>query len=293
MTTLHIWTFNINSIKNKVDIINNLLIKHDIDVLLVTETKIKHQDSTNIQFKNYHCLWNSNKTSYHHGIVFIYKKSLQIELLYNQLPEINHEYDITAMKNKNIIDFYLPKIDDEVKKAHYHEGRILVIKMKLNDIKSDDIIIVGTYVPNSGVDKTQKLKRLAYRTLCWDYDLYQLLIALEKEYKKVIWLGDLNVVIYNHDVLNTKCNFAGVTEEERLNINTFLNQHQWIDTWDVFNKDIIKCHLRATWGLKTRFPMRLDYILCTSALHDCVIKSIVDQQFEGSDHVPVGTMFKL
>ena len=134
---------------------------------------------------------------------------------------------------------------------------------------------------------------MAYRTLKWDYDLYQLLIKLEKEYEKVIWLGDLNVVIYDNDVLNTKCNIAGTTEEERHNINTFINDNKWIDTYHEMNKNIVKCNQRATWGVNARFPMRLDYVLCSNELKKCIVSSVVNQQFEGSDHVPMGTQFKL
>ncbi len=66
----------------------------------------------------------------------------------------------------------------------------------------------------------------------------------------------------------------------------------WVDTWDIKN-DVKKCQDRATWGVHTQFPLRLDYVICSQSLKDRIVDSQVDQSFEGSDHVPIGTRFNI
>jgi len=277
-TTLNIWTWNINCILNKIKLVNDLLLKHDIDILLITETKIQEE---NISFKNYTCLWNNNQLDNYHGIVFIYKSHFNISVLNNILP-FNSIFDISPSRNEDIIYQYLSYIDNDILECHYLEGRILVLKLEINDKL---IILVGTYVPNSGVNKNHPLKRLAYRTLSWDKDLYHYLTLLNHEYKNVIWLGDLNVVIHCHDTHDIKSNIAGTTMEERSNIKAFMVD--WIDTWDIKNK-IKNCVLRSTWVYK---PLRLDYVICSKNLKNNIISSLIDQTFFGSDHYPIGTQF--
>lgn len=73
---------------------------------------------------------------------------------------------------------------------------------KINYTKNNtDHIIVGTYVPNSGVTRGDPLKRLGYRVLCWDRDMFAYLVKLEEKYKNVIWFGDLNVARKDNDMI--------------------------------------------------------------------------------------------
>ncbi len=265
---LNIWTWNVNGIKNKINLVRQLLLKHNIDILFLTETKIQKKDEY-IIFENYKCIWNSNQNSYYHGVAFIYKSHLNIELINNILPHsINIEYKLS----QNIKE--IKNIELDIKKAHYTEGRILVIKC-------DNIILVGTYVPNAGIKGFQ---RLAYRTLVWDKDLYHYLTQLKAQYTNVIWLGDLNVAIKDND-FNRK-NIAGTTIEERENIKEFIID--WIDSWDLKN-NYTKCSQRSTYA----FPLRLDYVICSSSLKDNIISSQIDQDYKGSDHYPMGTIIKI
>ncbi len=247
--------------------------------MFITETKIKPVDEINIQFKNYNCYFNSNKTSYYHGVLFIVKSNLNVTVLNTTLPICNDNFTLTTTKNNVIINKYLNTIKMERQKAHLTEGRLLTIKV-------NDLVLVGTYCPNSGVNRQEPLKRLGYRILSWDLDLYHYINQLP--YHNIVWLGDLNVTILNHDVLY-KRNIAGTTEEEKCNINQFLTNH-WVDSFDLLNQEL-KCKQRATWGVNTKYPMRLDYILCSPNLKDKIINSIVDQEYLGSDHVPLGTQF--
>jgi exodeoxyribonuclease III len=284
---INIWTWNVNGIKNKTKLIQNLLLEHNIDILFVTETKIKPSIEATLHFDNYKCIWNSNKNTSFHGVCFIYKSILKLELIDNFLPNIINEYKANENgQNATIVNTYLDTINFDIKMAHNLEGRILTVKL-------NNLIIVGTYVPNSGVNKKEPLKRLAYRTKAWDKDVYNYLLDLELKYNNVIWVGDLNVVINDNDVINIKTNIAGTTKEERENIQNFINTNKWIDTWHDKNINVKSCKERATWGVNTSFPLRLDYILCSSYLKEYIISSKSDQKYEGSDHIPLGTIFNI
>lgn len=290
---LNVWTFNINSVRNKMDLVNKLLIKHDIDILFLTETKIQPKLESELKFHfAYNYFWNSNKNSYHHGVCFIYRKTLQIELLSDFLPTYDHEVDVKVKKeitkNTDIIDESRSTIPDLVTKINNTEGRILTIKCTFNE---KEIIIVGTYVPNSGSDKKQPFKRLAFRVLSWDLNLYKYLLELQNKYENVILTGDLNVTIFDNDLLNINANIPSTTFEERKNINDFLNKHDWIDAWHYSNLETTKCKNRATWAPWSKFPLRLDYVICSPSLKDNIVSSFNDQYFDGSDHIPVGAKF--
>lgn len=164
----------------------------------------------------------------------------------------------------------------------------------IENLNEESLILVGTYVPNSGTDRESPLKRLAYRTEYWDIDLYRYLKQLEEKYSHVIWLGDLNVCKADNDMTKSalkRANFAGVTPEERDNFNKFLDTNYWIDTWENCNpykKDIKE---RATYGVNSMCKLRLDYLVCSPSLAPAIRSSLIDQHFEGSDHVPMGTLF--
>ena len=286
---MKIYTWNVNSIRNKVENVQNLLEKYDIDILFLTETKIQEKHEKDIIFKNYKIIWNSNKNSYHHGVCFIYKENLNVEKMANTLP-VSHlivkgNLDRKGKNAKHFSNIDLKELQENVKKGHAAEGRILTIKY-------ENIILVGTYVPNSGCDRQNPLKRLAYRILCWDKDLYTYLQNLEKEYSNVIWLGDLNVAVLDNDIYNPKVNLAGTTAEERSNMKKFF-EGGWVDTWDRLNLNIIRVEDRCTYGVEGFCKLRLDYIICSPGLRQNLVSSESHQQFSGSDHCPVGTIFNL
>ena len=296
LNNLNIWTFNVNSIRKKMDRINELLNKHNIDILLVTETKIKiGLESEIIIPKGYNVIWNSNLKTFFHGVAFFYKEHITLTLLCKELPNLNKFKMVRKdlKNNKKVSDTPTTTLDADTQKAHNTEGRLLTVKCEIKDKSHNDLvfIIVGTYVPNSGCDRKEPLKRLAYRTLRWDKDLYHHLLQLEKEYSKVIWLGDLNVTRFDNDIYYPKINIAGTTEEERSNFNEFLNSSKWIDTWHVKNPDKVTIRQRCTYGEDMKCKLRLDYIICSPSLEQNIISSTIDHRFEGSDHVPIGTVF--
>lgn len=304
---MNIWTWNVNSIRSKIDEVNNLIKKYNIDVLVITETKIKpeHESMVSKQIDTeYLCIWNSNKNSYYHGVSFIYKKSINMEILSDVLPRLVSDVDqsLCCMKNKVKVNNCLTDMTgliNDMNKAQKTEGRIITVKCTLSQEKTDktdktngtEIVIVGTYVPNSGVTRGDSLRRLGYRVLVWDKDMYAYLLQLQQKYKNVIWIGDLNVARKSNDMNSNAPTCAGTTPEERINMNNFLQSSGWIDTWDHINHDIDDYHHRWTYGMGKGPKLRLDYIVCSPEMKNSIVSSKIDQQFGTSDHVPMGTIF--
>ena len=296
---MNIWTWNVNSIRNKIDKVNNLLNKHDIDILVLTETKIRqeHETMTSQQIDSkYGSIWSSNKTSYYHGIGIVYKKSLDISIISTYLPRVVQTTDVNlcSMKNKTKVSQGLcdtSNLIDTMRKAQQTEGRIITIKCKTKD--ENEVVIVGTYVPNSGVSRGDTLRRLGYRVLVWDKDMIEYLSQLRQKHNNVIWIGDLNVARKNNDMNKNAPTCAGTTPEERWNMEHFITNVGWIDTWDYVNPNITDYHHRWTYGLDRGRKLRLDYVICSPELKNCVVSSFIDHEFDGSDHVPTGTVFSI
>jgi len=116
---------------------------------------------------------------------------------------------------------------------------------------------------------------------------------LEQKYQRVIWTGDLNVARKDNDMNRNAHTCAGTTPEERINMDKFIQQSGWIDSWDYSNPDITDYNHRWTYGVDKRRKLRLDYVMCSPQMKDCIVSSSIDQDFLGSDHVPIGTIFKL
>ena len=307
---MKIWTYNINGLRNKTDIVKSLLEKHNIDILFLTETKIKpelepsiaqifslenknKEKETEKKEQKYNIIFNSNKRNSYHGVAFLYKAELNVKLVSNKLEyyEKTAEQKSVNLRSKNIKLILNTNKDDiavDIQRAYETEGRILTIKLENPD---KNLVIVGTYVPNSGVNREDPLKRLAFRTTMWDHDLSTYLLNLEKEHQNVIWLGDLNVARKDNDLRDVKANYAGTTLEERKNMNAFLEKSKWMDVWDVLNPTILIFKERCTYGVKGNCKLRLDYVICSSSLSTFCKVSELDQSFEGSDHVPMGATF--
>jgi len=269
-----------------------MLVKYDIDILFLTETKIKsiHEEELRKSLKEgYEVIFNSNQNSWFHGTAFVYKNNLSIEVLARELPKANRLRIYTKLKNHKIVYRTLPEdLDSDIAKAHFQEGRIISILCR----SVIPFVIVGTYVPNSGSDRKTPFKRLGYRTMHWDPDMYSYLRKLEKEYKYVMWIGDLNVTRFNNDMFRKGLNCAGTSEEERINFSKFLEKNKWCDTFHELNPNLYCIEDRCTFGVDCKFKLRLDYILTSPSLTPYILESKTEQRVTGSDHCPVSCVLK-
>lgn len=294
---ISITSWNINSIRNKVAFINDFLEKEKPDILFISETKITEKLETDVS-KNinseYSTIWNSNKSGYWHGTCFIYKKDKfdSVNVLSESIESYSTFYKLETdtVNSKKINTTLETDIDNDTEKAHKTEGRVLLCEFIIKET-NEKIVVLGTYSPNSGVNRDKPLKRLAYRILRWDYDVYKTLDELKTKYKNVFWVGDLNVAHKQNDMAY-KMNIAGTTFEERENFQSFLSTG-WIDTFDILNSDKTKIIDRCTYGYNIKCKLRLDYIVSTNEMKERVKSSNIIYGYEEvSDHLPICVIFK-
>ena len=287
---LNIWAFNINSWRKKINIINNILEQNNVDILFLTETKISpfHEKDITV-LEGYSIIFNSNINTYRHGTAFIYKTKLKLQVLEKHLPYIPQTRICRAdLKNYKIIKATQTyTLEKDIKTAHKEEGRIISVICEVNEKK---IVLVGTYVPNSGSDYKNPFKRLAYRTLYWDIDIYNYLKNLEKIYTNIIWLGDLNVARLDNDMYKKNLNMPSCSAEERTNFQNFLNNSKWSDTFHDLNPTLWNIEDRCTFGVDIKCKLRIDYILVSLNLKAYVKRAQVEQSVKGSDHCPVSCL---
>lgn len=169
-----------------------------------------------------------------------------------------------------------PPFDDD-------EGRIVALEY-------DDFILVGVYVPNSGmINKETKLpKRLHYRTQIWDKQFIDMCANLCRK-KEVIVTGDFNVAKEDIDVYQAGRNerHAGFTVEEKKHFHKLLNQ--FIDVWRSRNPNKVE-YTYFDYRSRARernAGWRIDYVLATKSIekkinHCKILKTII-----GSDHLPI------
>ena len=162
---------------------------------------------------------------------------------------------------------------------HDGEGRV-------GTAEFENFFLVNTYVPNSKGD----LSRLKYRKT-WDAHLLGYLKELEKT-KPVFLCGDLNVAHRDIDIANPKSNYnksPGYTQDEIDGIDNYINSGL-TDTFRHFYPDTVKYSwwsFRA--GARARnVGWRLDYFLASKGVMTHVKDAFILNDYEGSDHCPVG-----
>ncbi len=197
---------------------------------------------------------------------------------YNVYPNqaVKKGYSSTAILSKN-----KPlKVWNDLNNAnHDGEGRVQTAEF-------DEFYLVNVYVPNSKGD----LSRLPYRKT-WDADLLIYLKELEKQ-KPVFLCGDLNVAHHEIDIANAKSNYnksPGYTQDEIDGMDNY-QKAELIDTFRYFYPDTVKYSwwsFRA--GARARnVGWRLDYFLASKSLLPKVKDAFILNDYEGSDHCPVG-----
>lgn len=162
---------------------------------------------------------------------------------------------------------------------HNGEGRVVSAEFK-------NFFLVNVYVPNSKGD----LSRLPYRKT-WDAYLLGYLKELEKT-KPVFLCGDLNVAHQEIDLANPKSNYnksPGYTQTEIDGLDNYINAGL-VDTFRHFYPDTVKYSwwsFRA--GARARnVGWRLDYFLASKSMLPHVKEAFILNDYEGSDHCPVG-----
>tara|TARA_Y100000589_G_scaffold136859_1_gene130928 strand:- start:34942 stop:35703 length:762 start_codon:yes stop_codon:yes gene_type:complete len=166
---------------------------------------------------------------------------------------------------------------------HDKEGRVIAAEYK-------DYFLVTVYTPNSG----SELVRLDYRKK-WDQDFLHYVKNLEKT-KHVIICGDLNVAHQPIDLKNPKANYNKTAGYTQVEIDGFENllKAGFVDTFRHFYPDTVKY---SWWSYRfnsraKNIGWRIDYFLVSESLLPRVKDSFILNEYEGSDHCPVGIIIE-
>lgn len=254
-------TWNVNSLKSRMDIVTQWLSDNPIDFLLLQEIKGLDEDIFDI-FKNmgYKCYYNLQKT--YNGVAIITKHD----------SIVKH----TA----------LPNFDDE--QARYLE------------LEYNNFSIINVYVPNGNpVGDNHENEKYVYK-INWLNAFYNHLRNLSNNYKNFIIGGDFNIAPNDWDVydINQFKNDALVTNEIRqiyfkiINLGItnaldyeFGNTKHIFTWWDYRNFGFIKNH-----GAK------IDHILLSPLFADKLLSTQIDKKprhmDKPSDHTPVVCVFE-
>lgn len=323
---MRIVSWNVNGIKSAQISIRRYLLKEKPDVLCINElksTKNALQSIINTIMKGkigqkYDGVWNPCSTGAWHGTAILAKKHLHMELLSSKLKIKAKVGSTSKWLDKSTLKLSGRKIShirpdkrdvskEEIVKAHRKEGRILVVKLN----GDYPIILVATYVPNSGVMFKDPLRRLAYRVHHWDTDLFNYLLKFAEDYEgRVIWCGDLNVIHHEEDVafFKKRIGCAGVTHDERKSFDGFLQTTPFFDAWRYVHgyDEIAYSFYNAkypTAGQQSNINRnivndgwRLDYFIVHDSLKDCIVDTTIDIEDDSkyavdttrvSDHLPI------
>jgi len=195
--------------------------------------------------------------------------------LYLNPAEICYIHGTGILIRKELVDEY--QVQPVCLDGHPEEGRIQMITNKTN------FTIINVYVPNSGVDRKQPLRRLDYRLEQWDPDFQRFINNLKAMQGDVILGGDLNVAHRDYDVHDPRVlkGRAGFTDGERQNFSKMLDSG-FTDMWD---------HLYPDSRGNDRFTFntgwRLDYFLFNDNHKFCIDEMKILLDYCTSDHYPL------
>lgn len=173
------------------------------------------------------------------------------------------------------------------------EGRALVAEL-------DSCFVVNAYVPNSGAD----LKRLDARVDAWERAMRAYINNLQSGSggnlpgKPVVYCGDLNVAhedvdLWGRHAENAKS--AGFTPRERAAMSTLLTECDMIDTYRTLHGPNAQAFTYWSYRGGARAKnrgWRLDYVLASASLRRRVEDAYALPDVLGSDHCPVGAVFR-
>lgn len=176
------------------------------------------------------------------------------------------------------------------------EGRALVAEL-------DSCFVVNAYVPNSGAD----LKRLDARVDAWERAMRAYINKLQsgsgsssgdKPGKPVVYCGDLNVAhedvdLWGRHAENAKS--AGFTPRERAAMSTLLTECEMVDTYRTLHGPHAQAFTYWSYRGGARAKnrgWRLDYVLASASLRTRVKDAYALPDVLGSDHCPVGVVFR-
>jgi exodeoxyribonuclease III len=259
---MKLYSWNINGIraiwaKGK---LQDLIAKHDPDILCLQETKAE-QGQSPVDLPQYIEYWNNAVKKGYSGTA-IFTKIKPISVINDFSDSILEKYNFK----------------DEFGDTST-EGRVLTLEFKL-------FYVCNVYTPNS----KDSLKRLVLRENIWDPAFKEHVKELQLE-KPVLVCGDFNVAHQEIDLARPKENVGkhGFTDEERKGFGDLLKLGL-IDTFRTLHPDKKDAYTWWTHWAKARernIGWRIDYWLASEKLISQIKEAKIHPDVMGSDHCPV------
>lgn len=253
-------SWNVNSIRARIDNIKKYLKLSSPDVLLLQEIKTEEKNYP------YEDLKSLGYLSYVHG-----QKS------YN---------GVSILSKKKLSQISTNLNGDKIK-----QSRLISCKIKIAKINAE---IINVYIPNGNPIDTEKY---TYKVSWLDLFIKQVASKVKKN-EQLIIAGDFNIIPEEIDVHSPEKykNDALFNFEIRKKFRSLINLGLH-DVFRVFNKKegnyTFWDYQKGSWQKNN--GLRIDHFLVTSALIDSVKKVIIKKnirnQFKPSDHVPIECFF--
>ena len=272
-------TWNINSIRIRLELLKSVIENNKLDIILLQETKCQESDfpASAIQSMGMNYAYKGQKS--YNGVAILSKFPIDIEAT---------ELDL----------FNLQDVDTE---ARYVEG-VITIDGKI-------LRVASVYVPMGGSalqenETLEESERFKYKL-----NFYKRLQTRIKELKEatndfrdeyVIFAGDLNVAQEEIDLSHPKANDGGVGFHpmERQSLRDIRN----VGLEDIFRVKYPNTQQFTWWDYRTgafnrNVGWRLDYLLCSKNIIDNTSECYVDMQTRAkpktSDHAPSVIEFEI
>ena len=272
-------TWNINSIRIRIDLLKSVINQNQLDVILLQETKCQDFDfpTSSIQSIGMNYLYKGQKS--YNGVAILSKYPIDLE--YDELPLYN--------------------LQEEDNEARYIEA-ITTINGKILRLASIYVPMGGSVLqPGETLEESQRFN--------YKLNFYKRLQNRIEEIKKdtngfqdeyVIFAGDLNVAQEAIDLSHPKANEGGVGfhpfERQALrNIRT-------VGLDDLFRLKYPNVVQYSWWDYRTKafdrnIGWRLDYLLCSPNVVENTKECYVDMKTRGkpktSDHAPNVVVFDI
>ena len=249
-------SWNVNSVRARIENIKDYLKKYSPDILLMQEIKTEDQNFPYEEFKklSYECHVFGQKS--YNGVAIVSKLKLS-----------NVKIDL---------------IKDKLKQSRIISGEV--------EFKKKKIQLINIYVPNGNPVDTDKYK---YK-VTWLDSLIKQLENLSKKNQNIILAGDFNIIPEENDVYNPKSfeDDALFRLEIRKKYRTMLNMG-YVDAFRHFYSEkegyTFWDYMRGAWQKNN--GMRIDHFLVSNSLTNLLKKININKNPRGkekpSDHTPI------
>ena len=249
-------SWNVNSVRARIENIKDYLKKYSPDILLMQEIKTEDQNFPYEDFKklSYECHVFGQKS--YNGVAIVSKLKLS-----------NVKIDL---------------IKDKLKQSRIISGEV--------EFKKKKIQLINIYVPNGNPVDTDKYK---YK-VTWLDSLIKQLENLSKKNQNIILAGDFNIIPEENDVYNPKSfeDDALFRLEIRKKYRTMVNMG-YVDAFRHFYSEkegyTFWDYMRGAWQKNN--GMRIDHFLVSNSLTNLLKKININKNPRGkekpSDHTPI------